>query len=90
MDDWMKDPNLSGIPAEKLQMLQSMASMGNGKGPNELLPILMAAANNSREKGMQFSDAEMELIIQVMKSNRSPEEVAKIDRMLQMLKLMKQ
>lgn len=27
MDDWMKDPNLSGIPAEKLQMLQSMASM---------------------------------------------------------------
>ncbi|MFQ7290592.1 MAG: hypothetical protein ACLRPV_17760 [Lacrimispora saccharolytica] len=39
MDDWMKDPNLSGIPAEKLQMLQSMASMGNGKGPNELLPI---------------------------------------------------
>lgn len=89
MDDWMKDPNLSGIPAEKLQMLQSMASMGNGKGPNELLPILMAAANTSREKGMQFSDAEMDLIIQVMKSNRSPEEVAKIDRMLQMLKLLK-
>ena len=90
MDDWMKDPNLSGISAEKLQMLQSMASMGNGKGPNELLPILMAAANTSREKGMQFSDAEMDLIIQVMKSSRSPEEAAKIDRMLQMLKLMKQ
>ena len=38
---------------------------------------------------MQFSDAEMDLIIQVMKSSRSPEEAAKIDRMLQMLKLMK-
>ena len=32
MDDWTKDPNLSGIQKEKLQMLQSMAAMGTEKG----------------------------------------------------------
>lgn len=89
MDDWTKDPNLSGIQKEKLQMLQSMAAMGNGKEVSELLPILMTAANTSKEKGLQFSNAEMELVIQVLKRNKSPEETARIDQMLQMIKMLK-
>lgn len=89
MADWTSDPKLAGIQAEKLSMLQSMAAMGKGKGPNELLPILMAAANTSREKGLQFSDAEMDQIISVLKMNRSSEETARIDRMLQMIRMMK-
>lgn len=89
MDDWTKDPNLSGIQKEKLQMLQSMAAMGNGKGVNELLPFLMTAANTSKEKGLQFSDSEIELVVQVMKKTKSPEETARIDRMLQMIKMLK-
>lgn len=89
MDDWTRDPNLSGIRKEKLQMLQSMAAMGSGKGVSELLPILMTAANTSREKGLQFNDAEIELIIQVMKQNKTPEETARIDQMLQMIKMLK-
>ena len=89
MDDWTKDPNLSGIQKEELQMLQSMAAMGNGKGVSELLPILMTAANTSKEKGLQFSNAEMELVIQVLKRNKSPEETARIDQMLQMIKMLK-
>lgn len=89
MDDWTKDPNLSGIPREKLQMLQSMAAMGNGKGVNELLPVLMAAANTSRDRGLQFNDAEMELVIQVLKQNKPPQEIAKIDQMIQMMKMIR-
>ena len=49
----------------------------------------MTAANTSREKGLQFSDAEIELIIQVMKQNKTPEETARIDQMLQMIKMLK-
>ena len=89
MDDWTRDPNLSGIRKEKLQMLQSMAAMGSGKGVSELLPNLMTTANTSREKGLQFSEAEIELIIQVMKQNKTPEETARIDQMLQMIKMLK-
>ena len=50
MDDWTKDPNLSVFRKKKLQMLQSMAAMGNGKGVSELLPILMTAAIPPKRK----------------------------------------
>lgn len=89
MTDWTNDPKLAGIQADKLKMLQSMAAMGIGKGPNELLPILMQAAASSREKGLQFSDSEIEQIVAFLKTNRPPEETARIDRMLQMIRLMK-
>ena len=49
----------------------------------------MTAANTSKEKGLQFSNAEMELVIQVLKRNKSPEETARIDQMLQMIKMLK-
>lgn len=89
MMDWTNDPKLAGIQTEKLKMLQSMAAMGIGKGPNELLPLLMEAAASSKQKGLQFNDNEIEQIITVLKMNRSPEETARIDRMLQMIRLMK-
>lgn len=89
MTDWTNDPSLSGIQEEKLKMLRSMAAMGIGKGPNELLPLLLEASEASKKKGLQFSDHEIDQIIQVLKINKSPEETAKIDRMIQMIRLMK-
>lgn len=87
--NWMNHPGLSGIDPAKLQMLQSMAAQGAGKSPNDLLPFLMAAANSSQKSGMQFSNNEIETIIQVMKMGKSPAETAKIDQMLSLARMMK-
>lgn len=89
MDEWMNNPQLSGIDPAKLSMLQSLASQGSSKNQNEMLPFLMAAASNSQKKGMQFSPQEMNMIIEVMKKGKSKEEVAKIDQMMNIMRMMK-
>ena len=87
--DWMNNPNLAGIDPAKLAMLQSLASQGSQKSPKELLPFLMAAASSSQKNGTQFSRDEMDVIVEVLKSGKSREEAAKIDQMMQIMKMMK-
>ena len=71
----------------KLAMLNSFAQQGAGKNPQELLPLLMAAASQSRAKGTRFSREEMDAIIQVLKAGKSPEETARMDKIIQMMKM---
>ena len=87
--DWMNNPNLAGIDPAKLAMLQSLASQGSQKSQKELLPFLMAAASSSQKNGTQFSRDEMDVIGEVLKSGKSREEAAKIDQMMQIMKMMK-
>lgn len=53
------------------------------------MPFLMMAANRSKEKGMQFSSNEMEMIIEVLKMGKSQEEIAQMDKMIMLMKMMK-
>lgn len=85
----MNDNRLSGINPEKLQMLMSMAGQGSSKSQNELMPFLMAAAAQSKEKGMTFSPQETDLIIEVMKQGKSAEEIARIDKIRMLMRMLK-
>ena len=87
--DWTKAPSLAGIDPAKLAMLQSLAAQGSQKGQSEMLPFLMAAASSSQKNGTQFSRDEIDLIVDVLKTGKSSEEIARIDRMMQIMKLMK-
>ena len=87
--DWMKNPKLANMDPAKLQMLQSLAMQGSQQNRNDLMPFLMAAANTSRERGMQFSSQEMEAIVEVLKMGKSPAEAARIDRMVSMMRMMR-
>ena len=84
---WTKDPSLAGMDPAKLAMLNSFAQQGSGKSPQELLPLLVAAASQSRAKGTRFSREEMDAIIQVLKAGKSPEETARMDKIIQMMKM---
>ena len=88
---WMNNPNLQGIDRSKLEMLSQFASQGQQqtKSQSDLMPFLMMAANSSKEKGMQFSSNEMEMIIEVLKMGKSPEEVAQMDKMIMLMRMMK-
>lgn len=90
MQEWMKDPSLSGIDPAKLAMLQSFANQGAGKTQNDILPLLMSAAASSKKKGLQFTPNEMEMIVNVLKAGKSPQETARMDKMLSLMKMMQQ
>ena len=70
---------------QKLSMLQNLADQGLGKNPSELMPFIMGAA--SQEKcGIKFSSDEISAIIEVLKIGKSPTEIARLDRIVNLMK----
>ena len=85
---WMNNPALKNIDAAKLQMLMTLANQGKGKSQKELLPFLMAAASRTGKQSISFSNQEMQLILTVLKKDKSPEEQAKMDRLFALMQQM--
>lgn len=87
--DWKDNPKLAGLDHNKLAMLQSLAEQGAGKSPSEMLPFLMSAAKQGRHNGLNFSGDEISLILEVLKMGKSQEETAKIDKIVNMMRMMR-
>lgn len=85
--DWMNNPKLKNIDKEKLKILIPLISQASDKKQNELAPFLLAAASGARKKGVTFSKEELQLIIDSIKTGKSPEEVNRINNMLQMTQM---
>lgn len=66
-----------------------MSGQGASKSQNELMPFLMAVAARSRQNGMTFTQEETNLIIEVMKQGKSKEEIARIEKIRMMMRLIK-
>lgn len=86
-DDWKNNPKLAGMDPQKLSMLQGLADQGLGKSPSELLPFVMGAASQGKNAGLNFSSNEISTIIEVLKMGKSPAEVAKFDRIVNLMKM---
>ena len=86
--NWMHDQSLSGIDPRKLEQLSALAQQGKGLGQKELLPFLMAAASRTGKQSISFSNQEMQLILTVLKKDKSPEEQAKMDRLFALMQQM--
>ena len=87
--EWMNDPTLAGIDPAKMALLNSLVQQGSKKNQNEMLAFLMSAAANSKRNGLQFSPGEMDMIAKVLKKGKSPQETAKMDRMLSIMKMLR-
>ena len=83
--EWMKDSTLEGIDPAKMALLQSLIQQGSKK----MLAFLMSAAANSKKNGLQFSPGEMDMITKVLKKGKSSQEIAKMDRILSMMKMLR-
>ncbi len=86
-DDWKNNPKLAGMDPQKLSMLQGLADQGLGKTPSELLPFIMGAASQGKNAGLNFNSNEISTIIEVLKMGKSPAEVAKLDRIVNLMKM---
>lgn len=86
-EDWRKNPKLAQMDKAKLDLLQNLAAQGNGKGMNEMLPFLMGAAAQGKKGGLKFNHEEISTIIEVLKSGKSPEEAARLDRVVSLMRM---
>lgn len=88
-DDWRNNPRLEGMDRSKLDMLQNLAAQGNTKGANDMLPFLMNAAAQGKKGGLKFNANEISTIIEVLKMGKSPQEAQKLDKVVNLMKMMR-
>lgn len=88
-EDWKDNPKLNGMDKSKLDMLQHLAEQGNGKNASDMLPFLMNAASQGRNNGLNFSSREISTIIEVLKMGKSPQEAAKLDQIVNLMKMIR-
>lgn len=88
-ENWQDNPKLAGMDRSKLDMLQQIAQQGAGKSPSDLLPFIMNAAAKGKSAGLRFNPNEINTIIEVLKMGKSPQERAKLDQVVNLMKMMR-
>lgn len=81
---WMDDPVLSGISNEKMEILTKILDSSNGMEPRQMLTYFIQESNKASKEGINFTDAETDAILNVLKQDMSPEEIKKIDTIRKM------
>lgn len=81
---WMKDESLKDIDPFKLEFLQTLMFESNHLKKEQLLPFLMAVAKRGKEQKVSFSEEEIGKIVAVLRKEASPEEAAKIEKIMAM------
>lgn len=84
--NWMLDPAIQDIDSQKIQFLQMLFFEGNKLSEKERLPFFLSIAARAKKDKITFSDDEVERIVQVLKKNSTPQELKKIDQILQLFK----
>ncbi len=87
-DDWKNNPKLSQMDPQKLSMLQNLAIRDLGN-PLELMPFIMGAASQEKNAGLNFSSDEISAIIEVLKIGKSPTEIARLDSIVNLMKMIR-
>lgn len=85
MIDWLDDSRLKDMDPLKAELIRTVAAQTAGKSGNALVPVLMALITNANKKGIQFSQEEIALILEVMKDGKTPKERAQIEKTIQMI-----
>ena len=73
----------------KLEMLQNLAEQGTGKNASDMLPFLMNAATQGKNSGLRFSSEEISTVLEVLKMGKSPQEAAKLDRIVSLMRMIR-
>lgn len=81
-NEWMKDDSLKDIDPYKLDFLQALFFESKNLKKEQMLPFLMAVAKRGQEKNVTFTEDEINKIITVLKKHSSPEELAKIEKVM--------
>ena len=83
---WMSDTRISDIPKAKLDFLQKIFFESKNLTQKEQLPFFMALAGRAKKDNISFSQDEINLIMDVIKSHSTPEEVQKINQTVKLFK----
>ena len=75
----------TGISPEKLAFLKAFANMPQGSNSAAMMRQLTKCQQEARQQNIRFTPDEQQLMIELLTSNLSPAEKAKVDQVLAIL-----
>jgi len=81
---WKNNPTLKGIDTEKLQFITEFASQVQGSKKEMMLPLLLSVTNKAKSKGINFTNDETDLIVNILSANMSSAEKQQIESIRKM------
>lgn len=84
--NWMNDPRIKHVSAEKLKVMTLLMEQAKGKTPEEFLPLLLKTSGSLEKAGMSFTSQETDLILDVLKEDMSAAEKQKLAFLQSLLK----
>lgn len=76
----------TGISPQKLAFLKSFANMPKDGNSQTLMQQLVMCQMQAKQKNIQFTDDEQKILIDLLTANLSPQEKAKVEQVLTLLK----
>lgn len=83
---WMNDPLVKDISTQKLSFLEKMFQNSQGKSQKELMSSMIPLMKQAQQEHLSFTPAEMSAAISAVKKYSTPEEIAKMDKILEKAK----
>ena len=85
----MQDEELSNISKDKLMLINSFLTDTSRMSQKEMMMFIMNVIKKCKEQNIQFSKEEMEQIMAVVRKHATPDEIAKIDKVMKMQNMRK-
>lgn len=86
--DWINHPAMKNIHPAKKQILLELSKNSKNASMDKLLPLMMSANTKLKSQGLNFSQQESDLIIDILSANLSPAERQKFEMLKKMMPLM--
>ncbi|MGN0382691.1 MAG: hypothetical protein ACI4DS_00340 [Eubacterium sp.] len=86
-NSWMNDERLSGISSEKLEVLTQIVEESRSRSTKELIPFFIQASSNASSRGINFTDNETEVILDVLKARMTDDEIKRIETVRKLSKM---
>lgn len=77
--NWRSDPLLNGMDSKKLQFLTDMVREIENTPQNNLMPFFVKLTSQARASGVNFNDAETDLILRVLSPHMNEQSRGQID-----------
>ncbi|MGN0203190.1 MAG: hypothetical protein ACI4BB_01510 [Coprococcus sp.] len=85
--NWANDPAVRKIDIRKLSVLMALINQSEGKSFNEMIPAIIEANKNLTSMGLAFTNDEIRLIFDVLKTGMSDAELQQFNKLRTLMNL---
>ncbi len=86
-EEWLNNENLKNMDTNKLNLIMQLAEQASKKNQDQILPYFLEINAKANSLGITFDDAETDIILNVMKTRMSPNDIKNIELMRNLSKM---